>query len=221
MSEVASRGWTNAAQTERERGNELVRWSVYRCLATIHGELDVMLDGAEDAKVVKAAKHTVTNAADPAALAPLILPPEVGTRPSDLLPRLQVGVETEDCHSRPCCTAFTLSPRAARVDEQDAGRPILHLERMRVAALKAGMVAQPLEPSTRLVRPLVCLMDIFLPSSDGTLAQALLDLSSICAGDGGVHGAPAVGAVRRRRAATGDSASTPDASNAGGARRRR
>ena len=46
-----------------------MRWGVCRCLAAIHGELDVMLDGAEDAKVVKAAKHAVTNGADAAALA--------------------------------------------------------------------------------------------------------------------------------------------------------
>jgi hypothetical protein len=99
-----------------------VRWCECRCLATIHGELDVMLDGAEDAKVVKAAKHTVTNAADAAALAPLLLPLDVGTRPSDLLPRLQVGGVTVDCHSRPCRPAFLESPRATELTDADADR---------------------------------------------------------------------------------------------------
>jgi len=141
-----------------------------------------MLDGAEDAKVVKAAKHAVTNGADAAALAPLQPPPEVGTRPSELLPRLQVGVVTVDCHSRPCGPTYTLSQSPwAQIESSRARRrrtdfsPGARAGGSTEGFLKRGWLV-PLEPSTRLVRPLVRLTDNFVLSSDRTLTEALLDL---------------------------------------------
>jgi hypothetical protein len=59
-------------------------------VAAVHAELDALLDGAEDLKMVKAAKHAVLFGADAKDVAPLLPPPEVGSRPSELLPRLQV-----------------------------------------------------------------------------------------------------------------------------------